>query len=214
MNKHTHAIVAIVASFIIFVIGFCIYKKNVNRISFSKKQTRIGFFCKSGDILSPQQYYQLNAVFKHLNKSEYAIVYGGGKDGIMGQVGQLAINNELLLHAIDSTQFNESQYSEAHVTLYDTLVSRENVIINNTDIAIILPGHYGTLMELFWLATLNNIHVTKKKIIIWNMDDYYTTLIEFLNSNKFQSNDSTSLLANGIVVCNTYQEVLFNIKNA
>jgi len=151
-------------------------------------------------------------LMKNLNKSTYAIVYGGSKDGIMGQVGKLAIKNELSLHAIDSSQFNDSQYSQAHVTIYNTLIPRENAFINDIDIAIVLPGVYGTLMELFWLVTLNNVHQTNKKIIIWNMDGYYTTLIEFLESNKFQAGPDVGFRSNRIVVCDTYKEVLLNIK--
>ena len=175
---------------------------------------KLGFFCSSQNILNSRQYSQLDMLMQKLNKFTYAIVYGGGiKDGMMGQVGKSAIRNGLSLYAIDSSQYTESQYSQAHVTMSNSLVRQENALINNVDIAIILPGNYGTLMEFFWMAFLNNVHQTNRKIIIWNIDDYYKKLIEFLESNKFQSGNNNSFRTNGIVVCDTYKEVLLNIKN-
>jgi len=210
--KHKHAIIAIITILIIVAIIFLFYKKFVSQKVGDINKTKVGFFSAAGTSLTAQQYSQLDMLLQNLNKSNYAIVYGGSKDGIMGQVGKSAIKNGLSLYAIDSSQFNESQYTQAHVTMYNTLIPRENALINNVDIAIILPGGYGTLMELFWLVSLNNVHQTNKKIIIWNIDGYYTTLIEFLESNKFQMGNNTSFRSNRIVVCDTYEEVLFNIK--
>ena len=191
---------------------FLFYKKFVSPKVGDINKTKVGFFGGLGISLTAQQYSQLDMLMQNLNKSKYAIVYGGSKNGILGQVGKSAIKNGLSLYAIDSSQFNESQYTQAHVTMYNTLIPRENALLNNVDIAIVLPGMYGTLMELFWLVSLNNVHQTNKKIIIWNIDGYYTTLIEFLESNKFQAGNNVSFRSNGIVVCHTYEEVLLNIK--
>ena len=43
------------------------------------------------------------------------------------------------------------------------------------------------------------------------MDNYYTQILDFLESENFQQNLNHGLSENGIVICNTYQEVLFNI---
>lgn len=197
----------------IVAVIFLFYKKFVNQKISDTNKTNIGFFCgAAGTSLTVKQYSHLDMLMQKLNKHTYAIVYGGSKEGIMGQVGRLAIKNGLSLYAIDSSQFNDSQYPQAHVTILNDLIPRENAFINDIDLAIVLPGVYGTLMELFWLVTLNNVHQTNKKIIIWNMDGYYTTLIEFLESNKFQAGPNVSFRSNGIVVCDTYEEVLLNIK--
>jgi predicted Rossmann-fold nucleotide-binding protein len=69
-------------------------------------------------------------------------------------------------------------------------------------------------MELFLVATLNNIKNTNKKIIIWNIDNYYNLLIDFINSEQFQQGDSTKTLNyNNIIICDTYEDVLYNIIN-
>ena len=128
---------------------FLFYKKFVSPKVGDINKTKVGFFGGLGISLTAQQYSQLDMLMQNLNKSKYAIVYGGSKNGILGQVGKSAIKNGLSLYAIDSSQFNESQYTQAHVTMYNTLIPRENALLNNVDIAIVLPGGYGTLMELF-----------------------------------------------------------------
>ncbi len=172
---------------------------------------KIGFFCSNQIKLNDEQYSELDMLLKSLNHSKYAVLYGGSEKGIMGQVGQSAIAHKLPLVAVDFSGFNDSQYPQAHVKLYKNFIQREYALINNVDVAVVLPGGYGALMELFWLVTMNNIHETHKKIIIWNMDNYYTQILDFLESENFQQNLNHGLSENDIVICNTYQEVLFNI---
>jgi len=163
---------------------------------------KIGFFCDATRRFTRQEYLNMNTLLTNLNNDAYSIVYDGGKDGIMGQVGELAIKNNFSLYAMNYTLFKDREYPEAHVTLYDDFISREKALISVTDIAIVLPGRDGTLMELFWLSSSNDNHKfnnkISKKIIIWNIDGYYNQLIHFLNSIEIVS----------IIICNTYQEIL------
>jgi uncharacterized protein (TIGR00730 family) len=186
-----------------------IYINNNNNV-----KIKVGVFCSASQLLTPEYYDQLNYIFKNLSNEKYEIAYGGGENGIMGQVARSAISNNLTLYAYDSCQFNDNQYPEAIVKIYDSYIPRENAFINNTDIALVLPGQYGTIMELFWIATINNVNQTKTKIIIWNINEYYTKLIDFLQSEQFQrGNPTESLVYNRIIVCNTYEEVFFNLNN-
>ena len=175
-----------------------IYIKNTNN------KIKVGFFCSAISLLSQKYYDQLNIILRNLDNTVYEIVYGGGNQGIMGQVGKLSIENNLSLYAYDSCQFNDTQYPEAYVKIYDSYILKENALINNTNIGVVLPGQYGTILELFWLADLNNINQTKRKIIIWNIDNYFKFLIDFLESDSFQQgNPQESLVYNGIIICNT-----------
>lgn len=192
-------------SFIIIVLYlfYFIKIKEKNNFIFDNK-IKIGFFSDAIRRLTRQEYLNLNTLLKNLNNDAYSIAYGGSKDGIMGQVGELAIKNNFSLYAMNCTQFQQEEYPEAHVILYDDYISREKALINFTDIAIVLPGRDGTLMELFWLSTLNDTkfnNKASKKIIVWNIDGYYNQLIHFLNSIEIFS----------IIICNTYQEILYNI---
>ena len=99
----------------IVAVIFLFYKKFVNQKISDTNKTNIGFFCgAAGTSLTVKQYYHLDMLMQKLNKYTCAIVYGGSKEGIMGQVGRLAIKNGLSLYAIDSSQFNDSQYPQAH----------------------------------------------------------------------------------------------------
>jgi uncharacterized protein (TIGR00730 family) len=45
------------------------------------------------------------------------------------------------------------------------------------DAAIILPGGYGTLDELFEMITWNALNIHDKKIVLLNSDNYYDNLL-------------------------------------
>lgn len=203
---YTASNVFIIMTFIIIVLYFFYFIRMKEKANFIfDNKIKIGFFSDATRRFTRQEYLNMNTLLKNLNNDAYSIAYGGGKDGIMGQVGELAIKNNFSLYAFNYTQFKDREYPEAHVTLYDDFISREKALINFTDIAIVLPGRDCTLMELFWLSSLNDNqkfnNKASKKIIVWNIDGYYDQLIHFLNSIEIVS----------IIICNTYQEILYNI---
>ena len=60
------------------------------------------------------------------------------------------------------------------------------------DAAIILPGGYGTLDELFEMLTWNTLKIHSKKIILLNTDGFYTHLlqhIDYMQQQKFLYED-------------------------
>ena len=50
-----------------------------------------------------------------------------------------------------------------------------------SDAAIVLPGGYGTLDEMFEIITWNNLKIHEKKIILLNSAGFYTHLIGHIN---------------------------------
>jgi uncharacterized protein (TIGR00730 family) len=48
------------------------------------------------------------------------------------------------------------------------------------DAAIILPGGYGTLDEMFEMLTWNTLNIHNKKIILLNIAGFYNHLIEHI----------------------------------
>ena len=49
-------------------------------------------------------------------------------------------------------------------------------MIKKADIFIILPGGFGTLDELFEILTLNQLNLYNKKVIIFNISNYWKNL--------------------------------------
>ena len=65
------------------------------------------------------------------------------------------------------------------------------------DAAIILPGGYGTMDELFEMITWNQLNIHDKKIVLLNSGGYYDHLIAHIKNMEredFLYNDSIASL--------------------
>jgi len=58
---------------------------------------------------------------------------------------------------------------------------RKKMMYELCDMAIILPGGFGTLDELFEMITWNALKIHEKKIVILNSGNYYHKMMEFMD---------------------------------
>jgi uncharacterized protein (TIGR00730 family) len=66
----------------------------------------------------------------------------------------------------------------------DDMHIRKKTLYNLCDAALILPGGYGTLDELFEIVTWNQLSIHDKKIFILNTDGFYDHLILHLRKMR------------------------------
>ena len=85
--------------------------------------------------------------------------------------------------------------------------ARKKIMYDLSNAAIILPGGYGTLDELFEMLTWNTLKIHEKKIIMLNTAGYYNHLlahIKFMQESKFLYENWEER----ILVANTVEEVI------
>ncbi|XVF13986.1 hypothetical protein REPUB_Repub09cG0017500 [Reevesia pubescens] len=58
---------------------------------------------------------------------------------------------------------------------------RINIMIANADAFIALPGSFGTLEEIFQIASWSQLNIHQKSIDILNVNGFYDSLFSFLN---------------------------------
>jgi len=118
------------------------------------------------------------------------IVYGGGKAGLMGIIADAAMQGgspvlgvipELLLH----WEQHHLEITELR-TVADMHV-RKKMMYENCDAAVILPGGFGTLDELFEMLTWNQLKIHNKRIFILNSGGFYDHLLAHLRYLEEQS---------------------------
>ena len=69
--------------------------------------------------------------------------------------------------------------TELHIV--ETMHTRKQLLYDKCDAAIILPGGYGTLDEVFELLTWNQLSIHNKKIFFLNSDGFYDHLVAHMN---------------------------------
>ena len=108
------------------------------------------------------------------------LIYGGGNKGLMAAVANAALEKggkvtgiipELLIHQ----EHMHEALTELHIT--DNMHERKKMLYEKCDAAVILPGGYGTLDEIFEMLTWNQLSIHSKKIFMLNTDGFYDHLI-------------------------------------
>jgi uncharacterized protein (TIGR00730 family) len=115
----------------------------------------------------------------------FDIVYGGSSKGIMG-----ALANSALFKGANVTGVIPEvlvSWEQQHQGLTDLIVTKDMHIRKRTmyemcAAAIVLPGGYGTLDELFEMLTWNQLSIHDKKIFILNTSGFYDHLIQHMES--------------------------------
>ncbi|XVE98747.1 hypothetical protein REPUB_Repub03eG0135000 [Reevesia pubescens] len=72
-----------------------------------------------------------------------------------------------------------------------------NIMIANADTFIALPGGFGTLEEIFQIASWSQLNIHQKPIGILNVNGFYDSLFSFLNhavEQKFISQVTRQIL--------------------
>lgn len=113
----------------------------------------------------------------------HSLIFGGGNDGMMGAVASGVFDNGGNITAICPEWIDEfdmpfKNYSEKITT--DSLDQRKNLFIEKSDIFIVTPGGLGTLDEFFGIIALKYLNRHSKKVILFNIDHFYDSIIKAL----------------------------------
>lgn len=118
-----------------------------------------------------------------LAEKNISIIYGGSNKGLMGAVADAALENKGMVIGIMPEVLREwEQHHEGITELHvvDTMHTRKRMLYDKCDAAIILPGGYGTLDEVFEMLTWNQLKIHNKKIFFLNSDGFYTHLLKHI----------------------------------
>ena len=143
----------------------------------------ITIFCGSGAGSHPIYEEAAFALGASLAKNGIGVVYGGAKIGLMGAVAKGALANSG--HVIGVIPKFLCKKEVAHEGLQQLLIvesmhERKMKMHDACDGFIALPGGIGTLEELFEILTWAQLGRHQKPIGILNIDNYYDTLLLFM----------------------------------
>jgi uncharacterized protein (TIGR00730 family) len=143
----------------------------------------VAVFCGSKTGTNPL-FVQHTAELGRLIASRHLkVVYGGGKAGLMGLLADTALaGGATVLGIIPQLLMEWEQYHKG-VTELRTVADmhvRKKLMYEHCDAAIILPGGFGTLDELFEMLTWNQLKIHSKRIFVLNSDGFYDHLLAHL----------------------------------
>lgn len=140
----------------------------------------ISVFCGSKSGNNPLFASQAAALGKIFAEHHITIIYGGGSIGLMGTIADSAIEAGgkvigIMPEALANKEIFHNGITE--LLIVDTMHTRKRLLFEKCDAAVILPGGYGTLDEVFEMLTWNQLSIHDKKIFILNTAGFYDHLI-------------------------------------
>ncbi|RPD48847.1 TIGR00730 family Rossman fold protein [Paracnuella aquatica] len=111
------------------------------------------------------------------------MIYGGGKNGLMGCVADACMAAGGTVRGIIPTRLIEWETQHtgiSELTVVENMHQRKRLMYELCDAAIILPGGFGTLDELFEMLTWNGLALHDKKVFLLNSGGFYNHLLQHL----------------------------------
>lgn len=151
----------------------------------------IAVYCGHQMGTDPQFRRDATAVGRMLAKNGIRMVFGGGDVGLMGTVATAALKNGGTVIGVstdDVIAMQEPAHEEIDVQVVDGVNERKQIMFNESDAFIILPGGIGTLNELTDILTMQQIGETDKPVFFLNTNGFWnplTRLIRHMKKNGF-----------------------------
>lgn len=117
------------------------------------------------------------------------LIYGGGNVGIMSAIADSVMaNGGKVVGVIPKVLVDWERQHESitELIVVDDMHTRKKTIFSLCDAAVILPGGFGTLDEMFEMLTWNQLSIHDKQIFILNSGGFYDHLIQHIQHLREQ----------------------------
>ena len=146
---------------------------------------KICIFCSANQQIDPDFFSMTEELGKWAAENGHDIVFGGVNQGLMECVGKAAREHGGrtigVVPMIDEKSGRTSDHVDIEIPC-DNLSDRKQLMMDQSDVFVALPGGIGTLDEVFTIAASATIGYHKKRVILYNMKGFWDSLINLLNN--------------------------------
>lgn len=174
----------------------------------------LAVFCGSKSGNNPLFEQQAKELGWLLASENVTLIYGGGNKGIMGAVANAVLEKSGTVIGIIPRVLTEWEAHHEGITdliIVDTMHTRKLMLYDKCDAAIILPGGFGTLDELFEMLTWNQLSIHDKKIFLLNTGGFYDHLIAHIMHMQGE-NFLYDKIEDKIVILDSVQEMRAHLQ--
>ena len=146
-------------------------------------------YCGSRPGLDPAFAEVAQSVGEWIGSRGGQLVYGGGRNGLMGIVAEatLAAGGRvvgIIPKALVEKEWAHQGCTELHVV--DTMHERKRLMADRADAFLALPGGIGTFEEFFEVWTWRQLGYHDKPVGLLNVAGYYDGLMAFIRTGVQQ----------------------------
>ncbi|MGN1376646.1 MAG: TIGR00730 family Rossman fold protein [Prevotella sp.] len=150
---------------------------------------KIGIFCSANANIDPDFFKLTEELGQWAGSHKHTIVFGGCNMGLMECVAKATREAGGTTIGVIPQIIERGGKSSDNVDITipcDNLSDRKDLLLAHSDIVVALPGGIGTLDEVFTVAAAATIGYHSKKVILYNIKDFWSPLINLLD--KLQEN--------------------------
>ena len=152
---------------------------------------KLAIFCGSKNGNNALYGQHAVALAEILAAKKIELIYGGGKSGLMGVVADTVMRKGGIVRGVIPQVLVDWEHQHDEISelfVVEDMHVRKRKLYELCDGAIVLPGGFGTLDELFEILTWNQLSIHDKKIFIMNSGGFYNHLLahmQFLTGEGF-----------------------------
>ena len=141
-------------------------------------------YCASSTRVKQSYFETADRLAKILADRQLSIVYGGGSNGLMGQLADSMIEAGGHITGVIPRFMCEVEWQHTNLSeliLVETMHERKEKMAAMADAIVALPGGCGTMEELLEVITWKRLGIFTKPVIIVNIEGYDDDLVAMLN---------------------------------
>ena len=146
---------------------------------------KICVFCSANQQIDPDFFTMTEELGKWMAENGHSLVYGGVNQGLMECIAKTVFEaGGQTIGIIPSLVEKTGRISDyVSVEIFcDNLSDRKQLMQDQADVFIALPGGIGTLDEVFTIAASATIGYHTKPVILYNMKGFWDSLIDLLDN--------------------------------
>ena len=143
---------------------------------------RICLYGAASPTIDKEYIERVEALGREMALRGHSLVFGGGGNGLMGAAARGVKEKGGHILGVIPRFFDEENVEEIfsecdELIMPETMRERKQLMEDNAEAFIIVPGGIGTFEEFFEILTLKQLCRHKKPIGIYNIRGYYNELV-------------------------------------
>lgn len=155
----------------------------------NKDMDKIAIFCSASDNIAPVFAEKACELGAWMGRNKKTLVYGGANIGLMECIARAAKENGATVIGVVPTKLEERGRVSTWIDVTfrtDNLSDRKDLMLNESEVVVALPGGVGTLDEVFHVMAAATLDYHRKKVIFYNINGFWNGVIDFLSGLEQQ----------------------------
>ncbi len=145
---------------------------------------KIAVFCSANNSVVDEFAKEVDDFGAWIGREGHTLVYGGANTGLMERLANSAHEAGAMVIGVVPQILEKGGRSSEFIDVEipcDNLSDRKDLMLAQSDAAVVLPGGIGTLDELFTVAASRTIGYHQKPLVVYNIHGFWNSLRALLD---------------------------------